>query len=103
MWRVCNLTTTQEWHHKLRSSLHPGLFSLGYFIIANYMRSMPFDDSYTALALVIVPKIMQAGIAALSDWYAWRLGEKLYGRNSVTAWSVVSGVARIAPFSLCTC
>ena len=64
---------------------------------------MPFDDSYTALALVIIPKMIQAGIAALSDWYAWRLGEKLYGRNSVTAWSVVSGVTRYARPSLCTC
>lgn len=67
------------------------------------MRSMPFGDSYTALALIIMPKVMQAGIAALSDWYAWRLGEKLYGRNSVTAWSVVGDISRIARIILCTC
>ncbi|KAK7969850.1 GPI mannosyltransferase [Apiospora saccharicola] len=80
---------TWEWQYYLRSSLHPGLFSLGYTLTASYMSSMRLSPHYTGIALVAVPKVMQAGIAALTDWYAWRLAEKLYGRNSAAAWSVL--------------
>ncbi|KAK8137751.1 hypothetical protein PG984_001131 [Apiospora sp. TS-2023a] len=81
--------TTWEWQYYLRSSLHPGLFSLGYTLTASYMSSMRLSPHYTGIALVAVPKVMQAGIAALTDWYAWRLAEKLYGGNSAAAWSVL--------------
>ncbi|KAK8028010.1 GPI mannosyltransferase 3, partial [Apiospora marii] len=80
---------TWEWQYYLRSSLHPGLFSLGYTLTASYMSSMRLSPHYTGIALVAVPKVMQAGIAALTDWYAWRLAEKLYGGNSAAAWSVL--------------
>lgn len=50
---------------------------------------MRLSSHYTGIALVAVPKVMQAGIAALTDWYGWRLAEKLYGGNSAAAWSVV--------------
>ncbi|KAK8095342.1 GPI mannosyltransferase [Apiospora kogelbergensis] len=80
---------TWEWQHNLRSSLHPGLFSLGYTLTASYMSSMRLSPHYTAIALVAIPKVLQAGIAALTDWYAWRLAEKLYGSNSAAAWSVL--------------
>ncbi|KAF7530157.1 hypothetical protein G7054_g9654 [Neopestalotiopsis clavispora] len=62
---------TWEWEYRLRSSLHPGIFALG------------------AYALLAAPKIVQAGLAALTDWFAWRLAEKLFGRNTATAWSVL--------------
>ncbi|KAK8049180.1 GPI mannosyltransferase [Apiospora phragmitis] len=78
-----------EWQYNLRSSLHPGLFSLGYTLIAGYMSSMRLSPHYTGIALVAAPKVIQAGIAALTDWYAWRLAEKLYGGNSAAAWSVL--------------
>ncbi|KAK8056659.1 GPI mannosyltransferase [Apiospora rasikravindrae] len=80
---------TWEWQYNLRSSLHPGLFSLGYTLIASYMSSMRLSPHYTGIALVAAPKVIQAGIAALTDWYAWRLAEKLYGGNEPAAWSVL--------------
>ncbi|KAK8089458.1 hypothetical protein PG997_004419 [Apiospora hydei] len=80
---------TWEWQYNLRSSLHPGLFSLVYTLIASYMSSMRLSPHYTGIALVAAPKVIQAGIAALTDWYAWRLAEKLYGGNSAAAWSVL--------------
>lgn len=40
--------------------------------------------------LLAAPKVLQTGFAALSDWYSWRLAERLYGRGSAAAWSVVS-------------
>lgn len=79
----------QEWQHKLRSSLHPGVFAVGYGIVANYLASMPLPARYRATALLAAPKVVQAGIAAFSDWFAWRLAEKLLGKNSAAAWSVV--------------
>lgn len=45
--------------------------------------------------LVLAPKYLQTAFAALSDWYTWRLAEKLYGPSSAAAWSVVS---IISPF-----
>ncbi|KAI0128473.1 Alg9-like mannosyltransferase family-domain-containing protein [Xylariales sp. AK1849] len=80
---------TWEWQHKLRSSLHPGVFALGYSIVANYLSTTPLPARYKAITLLAVPKVMQAGFAALGDWYAWRLAEKLFGRNSAAAWSVL--------------
>ncbi|KAK6068520.1 alg9-like mannosyltransferase [Seiridium cupressi] len=80
---------TWEWQYRLRSSLHPGIFALGYTIVANYLSTMPIPAHYRAYALLAAPKVIQAGFAALSDWYAWRLAEKLFGRNTATAWSVL--------------
>lgn len=48
------------------------------------------DPKVVAKWLVAAPKVLQAIFAALSDWYSWRLAEKLYGHGSAAAWSVVS-------------
>jgi phosphatidylinositol glycan class B len=69
--------------------VHPGIFALGYTIVANYLSTIALPGHYRAYALLAAPKIIQAGFAALADWYAWRLAEKLFGRNTATAWSVV--------------
>lgn len=39
--------------------------------------------------LLMAPKALETAFAALSDWYTWRLAEKLYGPSSPAAWSVV--------------
>ncbi|KAI0024966.1 glycosyltransferase family 22 protein [Xylariomycetidae sp. FL0641] len=79
---------TWEWKHQLRSSLHPAVFALGYFIVDNFWASytMPVVK---AKWLVMVPKLMQTGFASLGDWYTWRLAEKLYGPSTPAAWSVL--------------
>lgn len=35
------------------------------------------------------PKVTQAIIAALGDYYTWKLGERVYGRGSNEAWAAV--------------
>lgn len=70
--------------------MHPGIFALGYTIVANYLSTIALPAHYRAYALLAAPKVIQAGIGALSDWYAWRLSERLFGRNTAAAWSVVS-------------
>ncbi|KAI1854624.1 hypothetical protein JX266_000742 [Neoarthrinium moseri] len=84
---------TWEWQNQLRSSLHPGVFAVGYTIMGNYVSSIPMPAHYGAYAFLAVPKVMQAGFAALSDWFAWRLGERLFGQNTASAWSVASDVS----------
>ncbi|KAK6222301.1 glycosylphosphatidylinositol anchor biosynthesis [Pestalotiopsis sp. IQ-011] len=80
---------TWEWKYRLRSSLHPGIFALSYAAVANYLSTISLPGHYRAFALLAAPKVVQAGLAALTDWFAWRLAEKLFGRNTATAWSVL--------------
>jgi phosphatidylinositol glycan class B len=35
-----------------------------------------------AAILVAAPRTLQAGIAALGDWYTWQLAVSIYGDNS---------------------
>ncbi|KAI2615448.1 glycosyltransferase family 22 protein [Hypoxylon sp. NC1633] len=79
---------TWEWKHKLRSSLHPAVFAIGYFIVQSF-GGPGMDPRTKATWLVVAPKVLQTGFAALSDWYSWRLAEKLYGHGSAAAWSVL--------------
>ncbi|KAI1376793.1 glycosyltransferase family 22 protein [Hypoxylon crocopeplum] len=79
---------TWEWQHKLRSSLHPAVFAIGYFVVQNYGGS-GMNPMTKAKWLLAAPKVLQTGFAALSDWYSWRLAEKLYGHGSAAAWSVL--------------
>lgn len=46
------------------------------------------DPTIKAKWLIAAPKVLQSGFAALSDWYSWRLAERLYGHSSAAAWSV---------------
>ncbi|KAI1268301.1 glycosyltransferase family 22 protein [Xylariaceae sp. FL1019] len=79
---------TWEWRHALRSSIHPAIFSLGYFIVESYWSG--FDMPTTkAKWLLLVPKVLQTAFATLGDWYTWRLAEKLYGPSSAAGWSVL--------------
>ncbi|KAI0010306.1 glycosyltransferase family 22 protein [Xylariaceae sp. FL0662B] len=80
---------TWEWQHELRSSVHPAIFALGYYVVQNFW-APSMAPKAKAQWLLAAPKVLQTGFAALSDWYTWRLAEKLYGRSSTAAWSVLS-------------
>jgi hypothetical protein len=41
-------------------------------------------------ALVVLPKVIQSVFAAASDFYTWKLAEKVFGTNSNQAWAAVS-------------
>ncbi|KAI0180139.1 glycosyltransferase family 22 protein [Hypoxylon sp. FL1284] len=79
---------TWEWQHQIRSSVHPAVFAFGYWLVQNFL-GPGVASKAKASWLVAAPKLLQAGFAALGDWYSWRLSEKLYGRASVAAWSVM--------------
>ncbi|KAI1393757.1 glycosyltransferase family 22 protein [Hypoxylon trugodes] len=79
---------TWEWEHQLRSSVHPAVFAFGYYVVQNFGGSN-MAPQVMAKLLLVAPKVLQTGFATLSDWYSWRLAEKLYGRGSAAAWSVL--------------
>lgn len=79
----------KEWQHQIRSSVHPAVFAFGYWLVQNFW-GPGIASTVKAKWLIAAPKVLQTGFAALSDWYSWRLAEKLYGHGSVAAWSVVS-------------
>ncbi|KAI1085812.1 glycosyltransferase family 22 protein [Whalleya microplaca] len=79
---------TWEWQHKLRSSVHPAVFALGYYVVQSFW-GPSMAPTAKAQWLLAAPKVLQTSFAALSDWYTWRLAEKLYGHSSIAAWSVL--------------
>ncbi|KAI1131538.1 glycosyltransferase family 22 protein [Nemania abortiva] len=79
---------TWEWRHALRSSIHPMIFAFGYFVVDSFWASYRVP-TVKANWLLMAPKALQTAFAALSDWYTWRLAEKLYGPSSAAAWSVL--------------
>ncbi|KAG5980698.1 glycosylphosphatidylinositol anchor biosynthesis [Claviceps digitariae] len=75
----------QEWHHQLRSSLHPVLFSAGYLIADCMSKLLPMGNMLRAAIVVGSPKVLQAICAGLCDWYTWQLAVNIFGPNSNTS------------------
>jgi hypothetical protein len=86
---VLVLTATQEWKHHLRSSLHPYIFAGVYRLLDLISHAADLSPAYRAEALISGPKVLQAGIAAVGDYYTWKLAEKAYGAKTPEAWAAV--------------
>ncbi|GFF29287.1 GPI mannosyltransferase 3 [Aspergillus udagawae] len=81
---------TWEWRHQLRSSIHPLLFAAVYSaadVVAQLLRLSPASR---ADLLVAAPKTAQAVIAALGDFYTWKLARYVYGARSYEAWATLA-------------
>ncbi|KAI9767564.1 MAG: hypothetical protein M1840_005601 [Geoglossum simile] len=78
---------TWEWKHRLRSSIHPAAFAAVYCISSNLASLLGLSTWARAELLLAAPKVAQAVIAALGDYYTWKLGERVYGQGSRTAWA----------------
>ncbi|KFA75140.1 hypothetical protein S40288_02828 [Stachybotrys chartarum IBT 40288] len=81
---------TWEWHHQLRSSLHPAIFSVAYFAADLVSRALPTANAFKVAALLAAPRMLQALFAALGDWYTWQLATKIYGTDANVALFAVS-------------
>ncbi|KAL4893864.1 Alg9-like mannosyltransferase family-domain-containing protein [Aspergillus ambiguus] len=81
---------TWEWRHHLRSSLHPLLFSGVYAVADLLARLLHLSSAVRADLLVAAPKTTQALIAAIADFYTWKLARRVYGRNSHEATAVLA-------------
>ena len=85
------LCASQEWKHQLRPAIHPTLFAGAYWLAARLSELPNFDAARRADLLVAVPKIVQAYIAAVGDFYTWKLGQRVYGQGSLATRACVCG------------
>ena len=83
------LITRQEWRSHLRSTIHPYLFAVAYRLADALATLLRLSPHYRAELLIAAPKVLQAHIAAMGDYYTWKLGEKIYGQDSLQAWASV--------------
>lgn len=74
--------TSQEWHHQLRSSLHPALFAIVYYAANKAMTLLSFFPQFRAMLLAVLPNLVQAYFAAAGDYYTWQLAERMYGTGT---------------------
>ncbi|CAG9996509.1 unnamed protein product [Clonostachys byssicola] len=80
---------TWEWHHQLRSSIHPAIFSAGYLFSHYVSKVLPIGETLRASIVVSSPRVVQAVFAALGDWYTWQLAVKLYPQdNNVSSFAL---------------
>lgn len=84
----------QEWKNNLRSSIHPAIFAGVYWASSFLSRASRLSPDTHAELLIAAPKVMQAIFAALGDYYTWKLGEVVYGRDSSEAWAAVCSIYR---------
>ncbi|ATY62109.1 Alg9-like mannosyltransferase [Cordyceps militaris] len=79
---------TWEWHYQLRSSLHPMLFAIPYWLVhhaAQLLEPLGFPIALRSNMLIASPAILQGVIAALGDWYTFKLASNIYGQDSLNA------------------
>ncbi|KPI45516.1 GPI mannosyltransferase 3 [Cyphellophora attinorum] len=74
---------TWEWREQLRSALHPSLFAVCYVVADRLAGMLSLSGPYRSQLLLAAPKLLQAVIAALGDYYTWRLAESTYGIRSL--------------------
>jgi GPI mannosyltransferase 3 len=79
----CRLTRRQEWKRHLRSAIHPSLFAASYIAADGLSNVLGVGVSTRAQLLLAAPKVLQAVIAALGDYYTWKLAERIYGIRSL--------------------
>jgi phosphatidylinositol glycan class B len=80
---------SQEWEHQLRSSLHPLIFAAVYTVADLVARTLGLAPTSRAELLIAAPGITQAVIAAVGDFYTWKLARYIYGDGSHETWAAV--------------
>ncbi|KAH8428479.1 putative glycosylphosphatidylinositol-alpha 1,2 mannosyltransferase [Aspergillus melleus] len=81
---------TWEWKHHLRSSIHPFLFAAVYSSANFLAQTLRLSAATRADLLIVAPKVTQAFLAAVGDFYTWKLARLAYGRGSHEAWAALA-------------
>lgn len=84
------LTCHQEWREQLRSALHPALFATTYKLADGFSNSLKLAPATRADVLLAAPKTLQAVIAAVGDYYTWKLAKHIHGAGSPSAWAALA-------------
>jgi phosphatidylinositol glycan class B len=66
------------------------LFAFFYYVADKPMEYLGFFPQFRAMILAVLPNIVQSVIAALGDFYTWKLAQKMYGVGSNAALATVS-------------
>lgn len=69
------------------------LFAIPYWLVdhvARLLEPFGFPASLRSSMLIAAPAILQGFIAALGDWYTFRLASSIYGQDSLNANVAVS-------------
>ncbi|KAL4795139.1 Alg9-like mannosyltransferase family-domain-containing protein [Aspergillus venezuelensis] len=77
---------TWEWEHQLRSSLHPLIFAAVYFVADVVARTLALTPASRADLLIAAPGVTQAVVAAVGDYYTWKLARYTYGNRIYEHW-----------------
>ncbi|KAL2828625.1 Alg9-like mannosyltransferase family-domain-containing protein [Aspergillus pseudoustus] len=81
---------TWEWKHQLRSSLHPLIFAAVYSVADLVARTLGLSPASRADLLVAAPGVTEAVIAAVGDYYTWKLARYIYGDRSYESWATLA-------------
>ncbi|KAJ5514388.1 GPI mannosyltransferase [Penicillium fimorum] len=80
---------TWEWRHQLRSSLHPLFFAAIYKVVDFLTSTFSVSPATRAELLIAAPKTAQAVVAAIGDFYTWKLAVRVYGTDSRGSWTTL--------------
>jgi phosphatidylinositol glycan class B len=61
-----------------------------YYLVDKPMELMGFFPQFRAYVLSCLPNVAQGIFAAFSDYYTWKLSQKIYGLGSGPTWAAVS-------------
>jgi phosphatidylinositol glycan class B len=97
LMRLSDLTRgdAKEWKHGLRSSIHPLIFAGIYYLAGSVAWLLHLSPLTAADLLIAAPKTTQAIIAAIGDYYTWKLAGRVYGSDSYGAWATVRSKIRL--------
>ncbi|EEP77405.1 conserved hypothetical protein [Uncinocarpus reesii 1704] len=87
---------TWEWKHHLRSSIHPYIFATVYWIANQIGQQLQLSPLSRADLLIATPKATQGVLAALGDYYTWRLAGKALGTSDEIWWTL--GLTVLSPW-----
>lgn len=74
----------------MRSTIPPFMFGALYWLADKLAAFLTLSPTWRAELLIATPKYLQACIAAVGDYYTWKLGELAYGHGELAHWFAVS-------------
>jgi phosphatidylinositol glycan class B len=70
--------------------LHPALFATVYKLADVFSSSLKLAPANRANVLLAAPKLLQAVVAAVGDYYTWKLAKHIHGAESHAAWATLA-------------
>lgn len=75
--------------------MHPRVFAIMYVTVDIAAKAVALPPPVRAKLLIAAPKLAQGVMAGVSDWYTWKLAEKVFGKRTKRSKAVVSRIKKI--------